>query len=210
MKFQAAGANITKMYFLLGLNFHCRYHEKAAMYSSLFQDRPMKPTEAAVWWTEYVLRHGTGAHLRPHAQTHNWLQRRSLDVYAFLLTLLFFLMIVMYILMRQAIIMLIASEDDEYVDTARAKKRRLRLIEGRDEMEPLVEESEEKDVEVGDVEDMEEDKSRPGSPGEGHRRSNSQSDDLSRPVSPRSTSRRSSLTQSPEPLDPSYVKSKDA
>ena len=170
----------------------------------------MKPVETAVWWTEYVLRHRTGAHLRPHAQTHNWLQRRSLDVYAFLLTLLFFLLIVMYILLRQAIIMLISPEDDEYVDTARAKKRRLRLIGDRDGMGTLEEEPE-IEVKVGDdFEDIEEDRSCPGSPTKGTASPNSQSDDTSRPVSPSSTSRRNSLTRSPEPLDPNYVKSKNA
>ncbi|CAG7716503.1 unnamed protein product [Allacma fusca] len=90
-----------------------KYTEKALEMSKLFLDRPMKPLETAVWWTEYVLRHKGSVNLTPWSQSQNWFQRRTLDVYGFLLSIVFFLMIVFYILMRQVCLMILAFDEDE-------------------------------------------------------------------------------------------------
>lgn len=50
--------------------------------SAIFRDRPMKPVETAVFWTEFVLRHDdTISTFRPYNQHLNWFQRHLLDVF---------------------------------------------------------------------------------------------------------------------------------
>ncbi|XP_063233927.1 UDP-glycosyltransferase UGT5-like isoform X2 [Bacillus rossius redtenbacheri] len=53
--------------------------------SSIMRDHQSSPLERAVWWTEYVLRHGGAAHLRSAAVDMPWYQYLLLDVLAFLL-----------------------------------------------------------------------------------------------------------------------------
>ncbi|KAJ8667742.1 hypothetical protein QAD02_009405 [Eretmocerus hayati] len=60
------------------------YREKAEKLSKLFNDRPMKPLDAAVFWVEYIARHGKKA-LRSPIVDMPWFQAKLLDVYAFLL-----------------------------------------------------------------------------------------------------------------------------
>jgi glucuronosyltransferase len=65
-----------------------RYKLNTEKASVLFKDRPAKPVETAVWWTEYVLRNSDTSHLKPLAQTQFWFQRRLLDVWLFILAAL--------------------------------------------------------------------------------------------------------------------------
>ena len=55
--------------------------------SRRFKDRPIEPVETAMWWTEYVLRHGDTSHLRPKSIYQSWYTTRLLDVYGFILGL---------------------------------------------------------------------------------------------------------------------------
>lgn len=48
--------------------------------SRMFNDNPVKPLDAAVYWIEYVARHGGAAHLRTAAGELYWFQRYLLDV----------------------------------------------------------------------------------------------------------------------------------
>ncbi|XP_065216418.1 UDP-glycosyltransferase UGT5-like [Planococcus citri] len=66
-----------------------RYHENAKKLSSVFRDRPMSPTDNAVFWTEYVLRHKGAHHLKTAATHLEWYQYLLLDVIAFVLGALF-------------------------------------------------------------------------------------------------------------------------
>lgn len=52
--------------------------------SQLFTERPQKPLETALWWTEYVLRHDQDhlSALRPMSALQPWWKRRQLDVWA--------------------------------------------------------------------------------------------------------------------------------
>lgn len=56
--------------------------------SRKFKDRPAKPVDTAVWWTEYVLRHDDHSDLKPLGMYQNWFVRRSLDVWAFVFTMI--------------------------------------------------------------------------------------------------------------------------
>ncbi|XP_011193322.2 UDP-glucosyltransferase 2 [Zeugodacus cucurbitae] len=60
------------------------YTERAREISAIFHDRPMKPLEAAIYWTEYVLRHKGAPQMRVAARHLNFLQRHSVDTIAVL------------------------------------------------------------------------------------------------------------------------------
>lgn len=68
--------------FHLSLSLHpFRYKEGMKRVSTLFHDRPMKPVDTALWWTEYVLRHDNVHHLRSMSINKSWYERRHLDVW---------------------------------------------------------------------------------------------------------------------------------
>lgn len=52
--------------------------------STLFKERPQKPLETAIWWTDFVLRHSQDelAVLRPLSVGQSWWKKRQLDVWA--------------------------------------------------------------------------------------------------------------------------------
>ncbi|KAM9486445.1 UDP-glucuronosyltransferase-like isoform 1-T1 [Clarias gariepinus] len=64
------------------------YKEKITELSLIHKDRPIEPLELAVFWVEFVMRHGGAEHLRPAAHHLNWIQYHSLDVIGFLLLIL--------------------------------------------------------------------------------------------------------------------------
>eukprot|EP00095_Tigriopus_kingsejongensis_P011466 maker-scaffold582_size130280-snap-gene-0.21 protein:Tk11466 transcript:maker-scaffold582_size130280-snap-gene-0.21-mRNA-1 annotation:"udp-glucuronosyltransferase 2c1" len=55
---------------------------------NLFKDAPMHPLDRAVYYAEYVIRHGSANHLKPAHRHLNWLQFMCLDVVLFLVTIL--------------------------------------------------------------------------------------------------------------------------
>ncbi|XP_029035427.2 UDP-glucosyltransferase 2-like isoform X5 [Osmia bicornis bicornis] len=61
-----------------------KYREAAKKLSVKFLDRPMNASETAVYWVEYIIKHGADA-LRSPAMKLTWWQVELLDVYAFLL-----------------------------------------------------------------------------------------------------------------------------
>ncbi|XP_049943049.1 UDP-glycosyltransferase UGT5-like [Schistocerca serialis cubense] len=61
-----------------------RYRENAQRLSRIFNDRPVKPLDEAVYWTEYVIRHHGAPHLRSAALDLAWYQYFLLDVVAVL------------------------------------------------------------------------------------------------------------------------------
>ncbi|XP_067886554.1 UDP glucuronosyltransferase 2 family, polypeptide A5 isoform X1 [Heterodontus francisci] len=61
-----------------------RYKENAVKLSQIQHDQPMRPLERAVFWIEFVMRHGGAKHLRPAAHSLSWYQYHCLDVVAFL------------------------------------------------------------------------------------------------------------------------------
>ncbi|XP_078452141.1 UDP-glucuronosyltransferase 1A5-like isoform X1 [Lampetra planeri] len=60
------------------------YKEKASLLSRLHHDQPEKPIDRAVFWVEFVMRHGA-EHLRVAAHHLTWYQEAGFDVAAFLL-----------------------------------------------------------------------------------------------------------------------------
>ena len=58
------------------------YERSMRKISEIFKDRPMSAVKSAVFWVEYVARHGNI--LQSAAIKLNWLQRNLIDVYGFL------------------------------------------------------------------------------------------------------------------------------
>lgn len=51
--------------------------------SEIFRDRPMSPLDTAIYWCEYILRHGVAPHLRSPGADMPVYQYLVLDVIAF-------------------------------------------------------------------------------------------------------------------------------
>ncbi|XP_058473697.1 UDP-glucuronosyltransferase 2C1-like [Solea solea] len=56
--------------------------------SELHRERPVSPLSTAVFWVEYVMRHGGARHLRLASQELNWFQYHSVDVVLALLAVM--------------------------------------------------------------------------------------------------------------------------
>lgn len=61
-----------------------KYRETVQRISKKFRDRPLSPLKTAIYWIEYVIKHG-GDSLRSPAMDLTWWQLQLLDIYAFLL-----------------------------------------------------------------------------------------------------------------------------
>jgi len=63
------------------------YGKKCAEMSKYFNDQPMSPTDRAVYWTEYALRHKGSRHLRSPETDLSWIEVLHLDILACILLL---------------------------------------------------------------------------------------------------------------------------
>lgn len=61
-----------------------KYRETIQRISKKFRDRPLSPLNTAIYWLEYIIKHG-GDSLRSPAMDLTWWQLELLDIYAFLL-----------------------------------------------------------------------------------------------------------------------------
>ncbi|KAI3362549.1 hypothetical protein L3Q82_012828 [Scortum barcoo] len=67
---------------------HPGYRSSMQRLSALHRDRPVAPLSTAVFWVEFVMRHGGARHLRLASHDLNWFQYHSLDTGAALLVAL--------------------------------------------------------------------------------------------------------------------------
>ncbi|XP_033182048.1 UDP-glucuronosyltransferase 2C1-like [Anabas testudineus] len=65
------------------------YSDKMKKLSNLHRDQPMKPLDRAMFWIEFVMRHKGAPHLRTESYKMSKIQYYSIDVVAFLLTVVF-------------------------------------------------------------------------------------------------------------------------
>ncbi|CAB3245089.1 unnamed protein product [Arctia plantaginis] len=56
------------------------YRRNIVRLRELIQDQPMKPLERAIWWIEYVLRHGGAKHLRSPAANITWAEYLEIEL----------------------------------------------------------------------------------------------------------------------------------
>lgn len=64
--------------------------------SKIFRDRPTKPLDTAVYWTEYIIRYKGAPHLRSAAVDMPLYQYLLLDIIAFLLLVFFITIMLIY------------------------------------------------------------------------------------------------------------------
>ncbi|XP_017033093.1 UDP-glycosyltransferase UGT5 [Drosophila kikkawai] len=64
------------------------YKETIQRMSNIFRDRPQDPRRTAVYWIEYVIRHGGAPHMRSAGLDLNWFQFYLLDVIGFAVVIL--------------------------------------------------------------------------------------------------------------------------
>lgn len=65
----------------------CRYQTTAKVVAQRAKDQPLASVDTAAWWVEYVLRHDT-THLKSPAMKDSWWQKRLLDVWFIVYTIL--------------------------------------------------------------------------------------------------------------------------
>ncbi|XP_073814209.1 UDP-glycosyltransferase UGT5-like [Musca autumnalis] len=70
---------------ILELMTNASYSQKAKEISQRYHDKPVKPLELAIYWTEYILRYGGAPHLRSPAQKMNIWCSHSLDTVSVLI-----------------------------------------------------------------------------------------------------------------------------
>lgn len=54
----------------------------------ILEDQPLKGIDKAIWWIEYVIRHGDVSHLRSTAAKMSFFEYFMIDVFLFLLLIL--------------------------------------------------------------------------------------------------------------------------
>ncbi|XP_063220952.1 UDP-glycosyltransferase UGT5-like [Bacillus rossius redtenbacheri] len=78
------------------------YAENAKRISRILRDGPMSPLDTAMFWIEYVVRHGGAPHLRSAAADLAWYQYLLLDVAAVLLLGFAVVSTLLFLLLRSA------------------------------------------------------------------------------------------------------------
>jgi glucuronosyltransferase len=63
----------------------------------------MSPLSTAIFWTEYVIRHGGAPHMRSAALDLAWYQYLLIDVIAFILVIGAGILITLYIIVRKVL-----------------------------------------------------------------------------------------------------------
>ncbi|PSN46984.1 UDP-glucuronosyltransferase 2B33 [Blattella germanica] len=71
--------------------------------SEIFRDRPQTALESAIFWTEYVIRHGGAEHLRPAAVDMPLYQYLLLDVIAFITSILLCFIYIIYLFIKKCL-----------------------------------------------------------------------------------------------------------
>ncbi|KAL6474381.1 hypothetical protein MHYP_G00179420 [Metynnis hypsauchen] len=96
-------ATLDKTVFLEALKevlYNPSYRENMQRLSRLHRDQPMKPLDQAVFWIEYVMRHGGAPHLRTQSFRMSWMAYHSLDVILTLLGAVFIIFLLTFFLLR--------------------------------------------------------------------------------------------------------------
>ncbi|XP_076648061.1 uncharacterized protein LOC143356343 [Halictus rubicundus] len=100
------------------------YRTNMKRVSTLFKDRPMKPLDEAVYWVEYVAKHGNI--LQSPAIHLTWWQQKLVDVYAFILVCLVTALAVVVFVLRKLTRLLLGCKSCSKKDTktSESKKRK--------------------------------------------------------------------------------------
>jgi len=108
--------------------YYFSYRQNAQKFSRLFRDRPQTPLETAIFWTEYVIRHGGAPHLRSAALDLAWYQYLLLDVIAVIVLSIAIVLGTMYFICRKIISILFKSVPKKLKETWRRKNWKIICI----------------------------------------------------------------------------------
>ncbi|XP_067275982.1 UDP glucuronosyltransferase 5 family, polypeptide F1 [Pseudorasbora parva] len=76
------------------------YRANMQKLSSLHRDTPLSPLDSALFWTEFVMRHRGAAHLRTDSYKMPWYSYHSVDVGAFLVSVVSFTVFIIFKVIR--------------------------------------------------------------------------------------------------------------
>lgn len=82
------------------------YKSNMLKLSELHHDKPIKPLDSALFWTEYVMRHKGASHLRTESYKLPWYAYHSLDVLATILAMIILVLMTFYMFCKCLIRML--------------------------------------------------------------------------------------------------------
>uniref|UniRef100_A0A1B6IH48 UDP-glucuronosyltransferase n=1 Tax=Homalodisca liturata TaxID=320908 RepID=A0A1B6IH48_9HEMI len=94
-----------------------KYKENVQRLSRIFHDRPMTPADSAVFWVEYVLRHGGAHHLRSAATQLSWYQLALLDILAAIVAVV----VVLFLVLRKLLSLVCGRKGQKNVSTSKKK-----------------------------------------------------------------------------------------
>ncbi|XP_021940882.1 UDP-glucuronosyltransferase 2B15-like isoform X1 [Zootermopsis nevadensis] len=89
------------------------YKQNAVTLSRAFRDRPMSPLNTAIFWTEYVIRHGGASHMRSAALYLTWYQYLLLDVISVLFLFAAGSLITAYVIIKRLLQLLKLKSSDK-------------------------------------------------------------------------------------------------
>ncbi|CAG7727488.1 unnamed protein product, partial [Allacma fusca] len=102
-----------------------KYQKNMKDLQRLFKDRPAKPVDTAVWWTEYVLRHDDLSSLKPLGIHQTWYERRLLDVWGFVfMILLSVLALALFVIKKVANLCVSSKSSKSDKEPAKRKKNK--------------------------------------------------------------------------------------
>lgn len=78
-----------------------KYTENARKISRIFQDKPMKPLDTAVYWIEFVMRNPDAPFFKSPTLELGFLASNSLDIYLFLLFIIHLILFIAYRLIKK-------------------------------------------------------------------------------------------------------------
>lgn len=82
--------------------FYFRYKKNALKQSSIYHDRPMKPLDTAVYWVDFIIKHGGATHLKVDGLYLPWYQYLLIDV-IFFLSIILLIIVLTFIWLIKAI-----------------------------------------------------------------------------------------------------------
>ncbi|XP_062406367.1 UDP-glucuronosyltransferase 2C1-like isoform X1 [Sardina pilchardus] len=79
------------------------YRENMQRLSRIHHDQPMKPLDHAVFWIEFVMRHGGAPHLRTQSFRMSWIAYYSVDVMLTLLVAVLLVLLIMFLAIKKCL-----------------------------------------------------------------------------------------------------------
>ncbi|XP_011496133.1 PREDICTED: UDP-glucuronosyltransferase-like [Ceratosolen solmsi marchali] len=116
--------NITEESFTSGIKevlHNPIYKKNSDKLAKLFRDRPIKPLDTAIYWIEYISRHGKKAIQSPLVEMQ-WWKANSLDIYAFIWLVLFFFLYVLQVIVKKIYKLCCPSNQNRASSLIKSKK----------------------------------------------------------------------------------------